>query len=241
MKKSSTASISSNFNANKNFKNKEKNQAENKNSILSKFRSELHKSQGIIQKELIRSNELKQKFLHKRRKERELEEEEKKKLLENPAPINVNEGVKKRTHFATQNEKFIPNILPNVDKEKLRENSLTPNKESSKRSSNLNVDKEIIGNNSPSLNLGDTSNNQLFSTEIKGFSNNLNNNFNSTINVNNNTNAKLKFQKKGQKLPMLNSNTNYPKDNNNNFLTQSNLDFDMDFTSNNIEQNNNKK
>ena len=68
---------------NKNFKSKSKFIEENKNSILNKFRTELHKTQSIIKKELLRSNELKLKFLYKRKEEKKLEEDEKKKILEN--------------------------------------------------------------------------------------------------------------------------------------------------------------
>lgn len=61
---------------------------ENKNSILNKFRNELKKSQSIIQLELERSKELKQKFLMKSRIEKELQELEKRKIMENLNPID---------------------------------------------------------------------------------------------------------------------------------------------------------
>jgi hypothetical protein len=70
------------------FKKTKRPQAENKNSILNKFRIELNKSQSIISKELIRSKELKLKFLKKRKKQ-QAEEEAKQLLLKN-SPQNLN-------------------------------------------------------------------------------------------------------------------------------------------------------
>lgn len=85
-KKSSSQSNIGFFN--NNAKKYKKPEAENKNSILNKFRTELNKSQYIINKELIRSKELKLKFLKKRKKQQA--EEEAKQLLIKNSPQNLN-------------------------------------------------------------------------------------------------------------------------------------------------------
>ena len=73
---------------NNNFNKPKRPEAENKNSILNKFRIELNKSQSIISKELFRSKELKLKFLKKRKKQKA--EEEAKQLLIKNSPQNLN-------------------------------------------------------------------------------------------------------------------------------------------------------
>ena len=83
-----SSSLSKNAFYNNNSKKPKRPEAENKNSILNKFRFELNKSQEIITKELLRSKDLNLKFLKKRKKQQA--EEEAKQLLIKNSPQNLN-------------------------------------------------------------------------------------------------------------------------------------------------------
>jgi len=183
---------------NNNYKRTKRPEAENKNSILNKFRIELNKSQSIITKELIRSKELKMKFLKKRKKQ-QAEEEAKQLLLKN-SPQNLN-LINIQNNIINNSTGFKHKTNANLNESQNKRNE-TPQKNVGWSSDNNTTAKKKINN----------SKEDFFATEVKI-------NHKSTIKNPLSPNKDRKFMRSGTIDIDVNDNMNY----NNNYKISSKI------------------